>query len=89
VAPEAEPGIVTSGRTPVDTGGATFGAVGDERPPVAEETGGVVLGFGMDAPPGLPTGALEMLPLPTGAFGASNAPFAAPGAVNLLLRSVD
>ncbi|MCS7478064.1 hypothetical protein [Umezawaea endophytica] len=78
----AEPGVVTSGRTPVggctpvDSDGVRFGL---------EETGGTVL----DAPPGAPTGALEMLPLPAGAFGASNAPLAAPGAVNLLLRSVD
>lgn len=74
----------------------TLGAVGDEKPPVPAGTGDVVLGLGIDAPgagavgaPGLPTGALEMLPLPTGAFGASNAPFAAPGVPNLLLRSVD
>ncbi|HEX6343749.1 hypothetical protein [Umezawaea sp.] len=70
----AEPGVVT----PADADGGT-------------------VGFGIDAPPGTddagapepPTGALEIVPSPTGALGRSNAPFAAPGAVNLLLRSVD
>ncbi|HEX6343748.1 hypothetical protein [Umezawaea sp.] len=60
---------------PEDTGGVK----------VPEVTGGVRAGLA----PGVPTGALEIVPSPTGLLGRSNAPFAAPGAVNLLLRSVD
>jgi len=86
-----------TGGTPPETGGVPvgwgpkegmpvgFGAVGVWMPPVEEETGGVKAGLA----PGAPTGALEIVPSPGVLLGRSNAPFAAPGAVNLLLRSVD
>lgn len=90
---------------PVETGGTAlgcgpnppkppaFGAGGAGAVAGAAETGGVAPdldGCGpADGAPGFSAGALEMVPSPAGLVARSKEPFDIPGALNLLLRSVD